>query len=200
MHPREDVPRRRCPEEEAIERAKTGDVNGYETLYHLHKGRVYSWCLRVTGNPSDAEDLTQEAFLQLFRKISTFRGDSNFTTWLYRMTLNINLMHLRKRRISGVPLEVSKEYLEQTTASLHSPHCAVLFSVERLSIGRALGCLSEHQRAVFVLHDIQGLTHGEVARSLGVTIVNSKSYLHRARLELRHRLRPTNHPPDEDVS
>ena len=84
-------------ESEAIERAKQGDGDAFETLYDLHKRRVYSLCLRMTANAAEAEDLTQEAFLQLFRKIGTFRGESAFSTWLHRMAVNVVLMRLRKR-------------------------------------------------------------------------------------------------------
>src|SRR5215468_5233146 len=82
-------------EAEAIERAKGGDSECFEALYGLHKRRVYSLCLRMTGNTAEAEDLTQEAFLQLYRKIATFRGESAFSTWLHRLAVNVVLMHLR---------------------------------------------------------------------------------------------------------
>ncbi len=92
-------------EAEAIERAKQGDAEAFEFLYSLHKRRVYSLCLRMTGNPASAEDLTQEAFLQLFRKIGTFRGESAFSTWLHRMSVNVVLMQLRKKSLpSGWPV------------------------------------------------------------------------------------------------
>ncbi len=88
-------------ESEAIEKAK-GDVTGYNTLYHLHKRRVYAWCLRSTGNVSDAEDLTQEVFLQVYRKISTFRGDAKFGSWLYRVAFNLSGMHFRTKLLLGL--------------------------------------------------------------------------------------------------
>jgi len=91
------------PEAEAIEKARNGDVRGYESLYRMHRSRVYSLCLRFTGNTFDAEDLAQEVFLQVYRKISTFRGDAKFGSWLYRVVVNLVLMHFRRRR----PPEVS---------------------------------------------------------------------------------------------
>jgi RNA polymerase sigma factor (sigma-70 family) len=101
-------------EAEAIERAKQGDAEAFEVLYHLHKRRVYSLCLRMTANTADAEDLTQEAFLQLFRKIGTFRGESAFSTWLHRMAVNVVLMRLRKKGLPVVPLEETIETEEET--------------------------------------------------------------------------------------
>ncbi len=99
----------RLSEADAIERAKQGDADAFEALYNLHKRRVYSLCLRMTANTAAAEDLTQEAFLQLFRKIGTFRGESAFSTWLHRMAVNVVLMQLRKKGLPVVPLEETME-------------------------------------------------------------------------------------------
>src|SRR5215467_7138294 len=92
-------------EQEAIARAQQGDAECFEALYGLHKRRVYSLCLRMTGNTAEAEDLTQEAFLQLYRKIATFRGESAFSTWLHRLSVNVVLMHLRKKGLPEVSLD-----------------------------------------------------------------------------------------------
>src|SRR5713226_4450820 len=92
-------------EAEAIAKAKAGDAAAFEELYNLHKRRVYSLCLRMVGNVAEAEDLTQEAFLQLHRKIATFRGDSAFSTWLHRLAINVVLMHLRKKGLSVISLD-----------------------------------------------------------------------------------------------
>ena len=96
-------------EQEAIDRAKLGDAECFEALYGLHKRRVYSLCLRMVGNTAEAEDLTQEAFLQLYRKIATFRGESAFSTWLHRLSVNVVLMHLRKKSLPEVSLEETLE-------------------------------------------------------------------------------------------
>ncbi len=101
-------------EAEAIERAKQGDAEAFQLLYGLHKRRVYSLCLRMTANTAEAEDLTQEAFLQLFRKIATFRGESAFSTWLHRMAVNVVLMQLRKKSLPVVPLEETLENEDET--------------------------------------------------------------------------------------
>src|SRR6202162_3719951 len=100
-------------EADAIQKAQAGDAPSFEILYALHKRRVYSLCLRMLGNVAEAEDLTQEAFLQLYRKIATFRGDSAFSTWLHRLTVNVVLMRLRKRRFQEVSLEETLEPTEE---------------------------------------------------------------------------------------
>jgi RNA polymerase sigma-70 factor, ECF subfamily len=167
-------------ENEAIDKAKTGDAEGHEKLYRLNKPRVYSLCLRYTGNASDAEDLTQEVFLQVYRKIAGFRGEAKFASWLYRVAMNVTMMHLRKRRLREVSLENSMGVaVEATQPSI------VSFPLERLAIRRALASLSKGRRSVLVLHDIKGLTHGEVSRLLGLTVSTSKSKLRAAHLELR---------------
>src|SRR5436305_8978880 len=102
-------------EAEAIDRAKGGDAEAFEGLYGLHKRRVYSLCLRMTGNTAAAEDLTQEAFLQLYRKIATFRGESAFSTRLHRMAVNVVLMQLRKKNIPGVRIDETTEGEEEGT-------------------------------------------------------------------------------------
>jgi Sigma-70 region 2 len=96
-------------EQDAIERSRQGDAESFEVLYGLHKRRVYSLCLRMTGNTAEAEDLTQETFLQVYRKIATFRGESAFSTWLHRLSVNVVLMHLRKRGLTVVSLEETLE-------------------------------------------------------------------------------------------
>src|SRR5262252_2630152 len=99
------VQERELSESAAIKLAQQGDASAFEALYHLHKRRVYSLCLRMTANTAAAEDLTQEAFLQLFRKIATFRGESAFSTWLHRMAVNVVLMQLRKKGLQLVPID-----------------------------------------------------------------------------------------------
>jgi len=109
-----DPKQAKATEAQAIERAKQGDEAAFEVLYHLHKRRVYSLCLRMVSNPAQAEDLAQEAFLQLFRKIGTFRGESAFSTWLHRMTVNVVLMNLRKKGLPLVSLEETMETDEES--------------------------------------------------------------------------------------
>ena len=177
-------------EAEAIERAKQGDAEAFETLYHLHKRRVYSLCLRMTANTAAAEDLTQEAFLQLFRKIGTFRGESAFSTWLHRMAVNVVLMQLRKKGLAVVPLEETVQTEEDSPKKEPGAEDARLAgSVDRLQLEHAIADLPPGYRAVFLLHDVEGYEHNEIAHIVGCSIGNSKSQLHKARMKLRELLK-----------
>lgn len=177
-------------EAEAIAKAKQGDAEAFEILYNLHKRRVYSLCLRMTANTAAAEDLTQEAFLQLFRKIATFRGESAFSTWLHRMAVNVVLMQLRKKGLSVVPLEDTIESEEETPKKeLGAPDPSLASSVDRLQLQRAVEALPPGYRTIFVLHDVEGYEHNEIAEMVGCSIGNSKSQLHKARMKLRDLLK-----------
>ena len=136
-------------EPEAIERAKQGDAEAFEFLYNLHKRRVYSLCLRMTGNTASAEDLTQEAFLQLFRKIGTFRGESAFSTWLHRMAVNVVLMQLRKKNLPVVPIDETTEGEEEATRKeLGAPDERLAGSIDRLQLQRAVDELPPGYRTI----------------------------------------------------
>lgn len=183
-------PKQRITESEAIERAKQGDEAAFETLYQLHKRRVYSLCLRMVSNPSQAEDLAQEAFLQLFRKIGTFRGESAFSTWLHRMTVNVVLMQLRKKGLPVVSLEETLEAEEEAPRKeFGAADVKLAGSVDRLQLQRAIDRLPPGYKAIFVLHDVEGFEHNEIAQMVGCSIGNSKSQLHKARLKLRDYLK-----------
>jgi RNA polymerase sigma-70 factor (ECF subfamily) len=191
------TPRKMLPsgmsEAEAIERAKTGDGVCFEGLYGLHKRRVYSLCLRMTGNTAEAEDLTQEAFLQLYRKIATFRGESAFSTWLHRLAVNVVLMHLRKKGLPEVSLQETLEPTEEDGPKKDiGAHDQVLAgSIDRVNLERAIESLPPGYRIIFVLHDIEGYEHNEIAEMMGCSIGNSKSQLHKARMKLRDLLKIT---------
>ncbi len=177
-------------EAEAIARAQQGDAEAFEALYHLHKRRVYSLCLRMTANTAAAEDLTQEAFLQLFRKIGTFRGESAFSTWLHRMAVNVVLMQLRKKGLPVVPLEDTFENEEE--AARKEPGAddvRLIGSIDRLQLKRAIEDLPHGYRTIFLLHDVEGYEHNEIATMVGCSIGNSKSQLHKARMKLRELLK-----------
>ena len=178
-------------EAEAIERAKQGDAEAFEVLYNLHKRRVYSLCLRMTGNTASAEDLTQEAFLQLFRKIGTFRGESAFSTWLHRMSVNVVLMQLRKKNLPLVPIDETMEGEDESSARKEpgAPDERLTGSIDRLQLQRAVDELPPGYRTIFVLHDVQGYEHNEIAGIVGCSIGNSKSQLHKARIKMRELLR-----------
>jgi RNA polymerase sigma-70 factor (ECF subfamily) len=182
------------PETEAqsiLHAAQQGDHQAFAQLYFLHKRRIYSLCLRMVGNPAEAEDLTQEAFLQLHRKICSFRGDSAFSTWLHRLTINVVLMHLRRKGLSLISLD---EAMEPTAdggpgRSFGAPDLTLTGSIDRLALECAVADLPPGYRLVFVLHDIEGYEHNEIADMLDCSIGNSKSQLHKARLKLRESLR-----------
>jgi RNA polymerase sigma-70 factor (ECF subfamily) len=176
---------------DALARAQAGDHQAFAYLYSLHKRRIYSLCLRMVGNAAEAEDLTQEAFLQLHRKIATFRGDSAFSTWLHRLAINVVLMHLRKK---GLPLMSLDEAMEPVHddgpgRSFGAPDLSLSGSIDRLALERAVGDLPAGYRLIFVLHDVEGYEHNEIAAMLDCSIGNSKSQLHKARLKLRDALR-----------
>jgi len=178
-------------EAEAIERAKQGDAESFEGLYVLHKRRVYSLCLRMTGNTAEAEDLTQEAFLQLYRKIATFRGESAFSTWLHRLAVNVVLMRLRKKGLPQVSLEETLEPQQEDgpRKDIGTRDNVLAGSIDRINLERAIERLPPGYRIVFVLHDIEGYEHNEIAEMLGCSIGNSKSQLHKARMKLRDLLK-----------
>jgi RNA polymerase sigma-70 factor, ECF subfamily len=178
-------------EAEAIEKAKQGDAEAFQALYDRHKRRVYSLCLRMTANTAEAEDLTQEAFLQLYRKIATFRGESAFSTWLHRLSVNVVLMHLRKKSLPVVSLEETTQAGEDDTPKkdFGAEDLALAGSIDRLHLQKAVDDLPPGYRTIFVLHDVEGYEHNEIAGIVGCSIGNSKSQLHKARMKLRDLLK-----------
>jgi RNA polymerase sigma-70 factor, ECF subfamily len=177
-------------EAEAIQRAQAGDGPAFEFLYKMHSRRVYSLCLRMTGNPVEAQDLTQDAFLQLFRKIGSFRSESSFSTWLHRLTVNIVLMRFRKKRHPEVSLDEPVATDEQSSGlqEMGGPDLRIRGTLDRMRIDRAIEQMPDGYRAIFILHDVQGYAHEEIAQILGCSIGNSKSQLHKARLRMRELL------------
>jgi len=178
------------PESEMIRRAQAGDAAAFEHLYRLHSGRVYALCLRIMkGNTSEAEDLTQQAFLQMFRKIGTFRSESAFSTWLHRLTFNIALMRLRKKTVAEMTSLEEINDPDEETRGLHkeigAPDLRLSGLVDRLNLQRALKQLPSGYRSIFLLHDVSGYEHNEIADMLKCSVGNSKSQLHKARVSLR---------------
>jgi RNA polymerase sigma-70 factor (ECF subfamily) len=179
------------PEGEAIERAKQGDAEAFEALYGLHKRRVYSLCLRMTGNIAEAEDLTQEAFLQVYRKIASFRSESAFSTWSHRLSINVVLMHLRKGGLLEVSLEETQQPRQEDgpKKDIGTRDKLLTGCVDRITLQRSIESLPPGYRIVFVLHDVEGYDHEEIANIVDCSIGNSKSQLHKARLKLRQLLK-----------
>ena len=179
-------------EADLIERAKHGDALAFQALYDKHKRRVYSLCLRMTSNTAEAEDLTQEAFLQLFRKIATFRGESAFSTWLHRLSVNVVLMHLRKKSLPVVSLEETTQGSgddDIPKKDFGAEDISLAGSIDRLRLQKAVDDLPPGYRTIFVLHDVEGYEHNEIATIVGCSIGNSKSQLHKARMKLRDMLK-----------
>ena len=175
-------------ESEVIMKAQEGDARCFEMLYDRHKRRVFSLCLRMTGNYAQAEDFTQEAFLQLYRKIKSFRGESAFSTWLHRLSVNIVLMHFRKKNLGEISLEELLEPHpsdENPRKELGMTDIVLRGSADRVTLERAIADLPPGYRIIFVLHDIEGYEHNEIAEILSCSIGNSKSQLHKARMKLR---------------
>jgi RNA polymerase sigma-70 factor, ECF subfamily len=181
----------RLSEAEAIRRAREGDPVAFEYLYRSHSRRVYAVCLRMVGNTTEAEDLTQEAFLLLFRKIHTFRGESAFSTWLHRLAVNIVLMHLRKKSPPHVSIQATPDPEDETVSlnvDIGEPDLLLEGVVDRINLKRCIAQLPVGYRSIFVLHDIQGYQHNEIAKILGRSVGDSKSQLHKARMRLRELL------------
>jgi RNA polymerase sigma-70 factor (ECF subfamily) len=162
-------------------------VESFEDVFRLYQRRVYTVCLRMSGNKTDAEDLTQEVFVQLFRQLKSFRGESAFTTWLYRVTVNQVLMHFRKINRRRDRLTNDGELPEQTLPRPSIQRGPTI--IDRIALNEAIIKLAPGYRTVFVLHDIEGFGHPEIADILGCSVGTSKSQLHKARLKLRHLLR-----------
>ena len=173
------------------ERTARDELLSFEELFKLYNRKVYSVCLRMTGNTAEAEDLSQEVFVQVFRKLDTFRGESAFTTWLHRLTVNHVLMYFRKTRRRREHLTEDGEMPELTIKGRN-----VLTSMpllDRLALNEAIVKLSPGYRTVFLLHDVEGLQHNEIAHILGCSVGTSKSQLHKARLKMRCLLRQQTH-------
>jgi RNA polymerase sigma-70 factor (ECF subfamily) len=167
------------------------DLLPFEELFKLHHRKVYAVCLRMTGNTAEAEDLTQEVFVQVFRKLGTFRGESAFSTWLHRLTVNQVLMYFRKSRRQREQLTEDGELPERI---IKGRNALTSFPIlDRLALAEAIVKLAPGYRAVFVLHDVEGLEHLEIANILGCSVGTSKSQLHKARMKMRRLLRQTTH-------
>jgi len=177
---------------ELAQAAANGDMPSFEELYRRHHRRVYSICLRMLQNSSEAEDLTQDVFIQLYRKIGSFRGDSAFTTWLHRMTVNQVLMHFRKRTVKFEKTTEEGETPDQIVAG--TAHPEKMRIVDKIALDNAIAQLPEGYKNVFVLHDVEGFEHEEVARILGCSVGTSKSQLHKARLKLQKLLKKKANP------
>lgn len=175
-----------------VQLAAQGDLAAFEEIYRSHHRRVFNQCLRMTRSVSEAEDLTQDVFLQLYRKLKTFRGDSAFTTWLHRLTLNVVLMHFRKTASRpDQKTDQTPEQMELISRSTGSESSVIL---NRIYLDEALRQLSPGYRAVLILHDVEGYEHNQISELLGCAVGTSKSQLHKARRKLRRLLKKRTSP------
>ncbi len=172
-----------APDFQLTKLSAAGNIAAFELLYERYHRRTYSLCLRMTNNQTEAEDLTQEVFIQLFRKAGSFRGDSAFSTWLHRLTVNQVLMHFRRRSVKNEKTSQDGEMPEQIVPGTENQ--SKMPVLDRIALTRAIGELPPGYKSVFTLHDIEGYEHEEVARLLGISVGTSKSQLHKARLKLR---------------
>ena len=183
---------KRASEGSLIQRAQSGDEEAFASLYQLHKKRVYSVCLQMTKDVADAEDLTQEAFMQVFRSVNSFRGDSAFSTWLYRIAVNTVLMKLRRRK--SPPLISLDEPVSADSPSLKrdvgKADPSLSGAIDRIALRRAVEELPAGCRQIFDLHEVKGYQHHEIAQLLECSVGNSKSQLHKAKLKMRDVLFP----------
>jgi len=193
-----------------VKRAIDGDADAFASLFQLHRGRVYAVCLRMTNNSADADDLTQEAFIQAFRKLATFRGESALSTWLHRVAVNTALMHFRKRVTAQSSLDGPSE-TEPGRREFGRQDERLKYSLDRIALKRALDALPFGYRTIFELHEFDGYGHREIAKILHCTVGNSKSQLHKAKQRIREclvsrrhlarRMRETmNHSRRADIS
>lgn len=167
-----------------VQRALDGDADAFATLFQLHKGRVYAVCLRMTNNTADADDLTQEAFIQAFRKLATFRGESALSTWLHRVAVNTALMHFRRHPAAHASLDQPGDG-ETVRREFGKPDHRLNDSLDRIALTRALEALPAGYRTIFELHEIGGYGHREIAKLLRCSVGNSKSQLHKAKQRIR---------------
>jgi RNA polymerase sigma-70 factor (ECF subfamily) len=198
-----DPPQARFPrsQPDVVIRAQAGDPLAFTEIYLLHKKRVLNICTHMVHDLSMAEDLSQEAFVQLHRKLGSFRGDSAFTTWLHRITVNTVLMHLRKRVLPVVSLDEMMTNVTEERAGREFGTCDMALAgvVDRLALRRAVDALAPGYRCVYILHDVEGFEHWEIAEMKKCSVGNSKSQLYKARRALRSAL-VTQHVPDRALA
>jgi RNA polymerase sigma-70 factor (ECF subfamily) len=173
---------RRATELRLVRQAQAGDLVAFERLYRENERKVFGLCFRLSSDPALAEELTQEVFVRAWRKLSSFRGESAFSSWLYPLTVNVALSERRSRRRRDARIVATEDPASLERAP-RSPAPEAGFDLEK-----AMATLPPGARAVFVLHDVEGRTHEEIAQLLGLAPGTSKAQLHRARRLLREAL------------
>ncbi|HTL01474.1 MAG TPA: RNA polymerase sigma factor [Vicinamibacterales bacterium] len=166
--------------DDLVARCQAGDVDAFEELYRLHSPRIYSLACRMTGSPQEGEDLLQDIFLHVHRKLGSFRGDAALGTWLYRLAMNqcLDFVRSRQARMKGLTDTFEEDGSNEPAAPREAP-------ITRLDLERAVQRLPDGYRAAFVLHDVEGLDHKQIAGMLGISEGTSRSQVFKARLKLR---------------
>lgn len=176
---------RTLPINKAIRLFNQGDVKAFESIYRSYCEYVHRICLRMLRDPVEAEDAAQDVFVCVFRKINTFRGESAFSSWLYRLTTNSVLMRFRKNKRKWISLEASREDEGGSYREISAPDSNLSGLLDRIDIQSAVDVLPDGYKVAFILHDIHGYDHKEIAEMSGYSIGNSKSQLHKAHVRLR---------------
>ncbi|MDO8548697.1 MAG: RNA polymerase sigma factor [Ignavibacteria bacterium] len=161
-----------------IKQAKEGDNNAFEKLYRMNVSRVYAICLRISSDKTRAEELTQDVFVKVWEKLNSFRGDSLFSTWLYKIAVNTSLIELRRRKrwfARFINFSDLLNFDKKVSISMGTS----------IDLEKAVSYLPEKARLVFILHDVEGYKHDEISKILSVTSGTTKAQLHRARKLLR---------------
>jgi len=178
----ESIPRTTNSEADLVHRAQSGDRDAFELLYRQQCGRVFAVCLRIAGNPARAEEFTQDVFVRVWETISSFRGESAFSSWVHRVAVNVVLGDMRTERRKSVRVITAED------VSVYDRHDTRESPGAAIDLERAIGLLPSQARAIFVLHDIEGYRHDEIGEMMGLASGTTKAQLHRARKLLREAL------------
>ena len=173
----------RSADAELLDRCRQGETAAFEELYRRHSTRLYNLAYRMFGNASDAEDVLQEIFIIVYRKLDSFKGESALSTWLYRLAMNHCLDQLRSKATRMGQATASLD--DEAGPGFHAARTAPEMIVSRLDLERAIQQLPDGCRAAFLLHDVEGFEHQEIAAILGIATGTSKSQVHKARMKIR---------------
>ena len=174
----------RGAESRLVARCLTGEADAFKEMYDGHATRLYNLAWRMTGSPAEAEDLLQEIFLQVFRKLSSYKGEAALGTWLYRLAMNLCLDRVRSKQGKMDRSTVALDD-ERPEAAMAPPQRRADSVVERLDLDRAIEQVPASYKAAFLLHDVEGFEHHEIGEMLGIAEGTSKSLVHKARLRIR---------------
>ena len=180
-------------EKELIKRAKNNDLSAFEELIRMHEKNVYNIALKILGNEHDASDAAQEAFIKMFKNIRKFRGDSKFSTWVYRIAHNVSLDILRKNSKKTVSIDDEDNQITNFADSSPSPEQIVIENEKSQMLKNAINSLPPVSRTAIMLRDINGFSYEEIAKIQNCSLGTVKSRINRARIQLREIITKQNH-------